>query len=473
MTRYQTTADEIAALIDAGTLKPGERLPSVRAASRSRGFGEMTIVKAYELLEARGYLVARPRSGYFVRRPQPALPATSRPAARATAVARSELIFEVLESIKQPTVVPLGSAFPSPLLFPLKALHASLNRSLRRLDPWRTVADLAPGNRELRRLIALRYALAGIAVDAEEIVITDGAMEALNLCLQAVTKPGDAVLIESPTFYVALQALERLHLRAVELPTDPVSGVDLDALATALQRHRPAACWLMPSFQNPLGATMPEARKQALVTMLASHGVPLIEDDVYAELHYSATRQKPAKAFDASGNVLHCASFSKCLAPGYRIGWAMPGRHVAQVQRLKLGTTLSAALPSQLALADYLAGGHYERHLRRLRETLRIERDAMSAAVREFFPEGTRLTRPEGGYFLWVALPAAVDTRRLQRQAIAEQIAIAPGALFSARDAFESCLRLNYGHPEDRRVNRALRRLGQLAAQQMAAAERL
>jgi DNA-binding transcriptional MocR family regulator len=467
MTRYKTVADELAALIHAGTLKPGERLPSVREASRSRGLGEMTVVKAYHLLEARGYLVARPRSGYYVHRPQPALPAISRPAPRPTAVARSELIFEVLESIRQPAVVPLGSAFPSPLLFPLKALHASLNRSLRRLDPWRTVADLSPGNPELRRLIALRYALAGIQVDAEDIVITDGAMEALNLCLQAVTRPGDSVLIESPTFYVALQALERLHLRAIELPTDPVSGVDLDALAAALQRHRPAACWLMPSFQNPLGATMPEERKRALVRLLAEHGVPLIEDDVYGELHYSAARQRPAKAFDTAGEVLHCSSFSKCLAPGYRIGWALPGRHLARVQRLKLGTTLSAAVPSQLALADYLGSGHYERHLRTLRKTLQIERDAMSNAVREFFPEGTRVSRPEGGYFLWVELPQGIDTRRLQQQAIAEQISIAPGALFSARDAFASCLRLNYGHPDDRRVNRALRRLGQLAAEQL------
>lgn len=468
MTLYKAYADEVAALIDAGALKPGQRMPSVREASRHRGLSVVTMLKAYHLLEARGRIVARERSGYFVSsqpRLNPLAPAISQPQAASTTVEKADLIFDVIEAVKQRNVVPLGSAFPSPQLFPFPRLYRSLCRGVRELDPWQTVSALSPGNAELRRQIALRYHIDGLDIGADDLVVTDGAMEALNLCLQAVTRPGDTVVIESPTFYVALQALERLGLRAVEVATHADEGIDLDALAQVLQTQKPAACWLMTSFQNPLGALMPNDKKQQLVELLEQHGVPLIEDDVYGELHYSATRPPPAKAYDNSGNVLHCASFSKCLAPGYRVGWAAPGRYLASVQRLKLSTTLSTALPSQLALADYLSEAGYDRHLRQLRSALHAQRDAVIDAVREFFPAGTRVTRPQGGYFLWVELPRGTDALRLHKLALAQRISLAPGAIFSARDDFSHCIRLNYGHPDDRRINKALRTLGKLAAQ--------
>ncbi|HKY93413.1 MAG TPA: PLP-dependent aminotransferase family protein [Nevskiaceae bacterium] len=466
MTLYRRYAAELESLIATAALKPGERLDSVREASRRRGFSEATVVKAYHLLETKGLIETRERSGTFVcaRRfdevPQPAI---SRPSPRSTSVDKSDLIFEVLDSARKPAVVPLGSAFPSPLLFPLARLQRSLARGMRDLDPWRTVTDLTQGSLELRRLLAVRYRRDGIDVSPDELVITDGAMEALSLSLQAVTKPGDAVIIESPTFYVALQALERLGCKAIEAPTHPRDGVDVDALAALLARQRPAACWLMPTFQNPLGALMPPAAKRALVELLARHRVPLIEDDVYGELYYGERRPPPAKAFDRTGNVLHCGSFSKCLAPGYRVGWVAAGPRATTVQKLKLGSTLTAALPSQLALVDYLKGGGYDRHLRQLREAFRSQRDAMIAAIRDAFPAGTRITRPEGGYFLWVELPRGIDALALHRAALAESISVAPGALFSVRDRFANCLRINYGHPEDVRINRALRRLGALA----------
>lgn len=466
MTLYRTYAAEVEALIATGALRPGERIDSVREASRRRGLAESTIVHAYSLLEAQGLIETRARSGTFVterRRERFPLPDVSRPSSRSTSVDRSDLIFEVLDSVRKTTVVPLGSAFPSPLLFPLARLQQSLARAVRDLDPWRTVTDLTPGSAELRRLIAVRYRRDGIDVAPDDLVITDGAMEALGLSLQSVTKPGDSVIIESPTFYVALQTLERLGCKAIEAPTHPGEGVDVEAVEALIARHGPAACWLMPTFQNPLGALMPEARKRQLVELLAERKVPLIEDDVYGELYYGERRPPPAKAFDRTGNVLHCASFSKCLAPGYRIGWVAAGPRARAIQKLKLGSTLTAPLPSQVALADYLAGGSFDRHLRKLRPAFREHRDAMIEAILEFFPKGTRVTRPEGGYFLWVELPRGIDTLALQRAALAQDISIAPGALFSVRDRFSSCLRLNFGHPDDRRVNRALRRIGAMA----------
>jgi len=464
--RYEVYAQEIATLIRAGTLRAGDRLPSVRQACASRGISPSTVFEAYYLLEAQGRIEARPRSGYYVRaQPAPAQPepGTALPAPHSTQVAISDLVFEVLESTRDQAVVPLGSAFPSPALFPLDKLARCLTPAMRARGPEELVEDLTQGNLALRRQIGLRYGREGASVNPAEITITHGAMEALNLCLQVLTRPGDVVAVESPAFYGALQALERLQLRAVEVATHPRDGVDLDSLAEVLQRHPVKACWFMPRFQNPLGSLMPEARKEAMVALLARHDVPLIEDDVYGELHFGLGRPRPAKAFDRAGLVLHCSSFSKCLAPGYRVGWAAAGRFAQAMQRLKLMTTLATSIPSQLALVHYLQGGAYERHLRQLRQTLAAQQAVALEAIAAHFPAGTRVTRPEGGYFLWVELPQPFDALQLHRLALAQRISIAPGHVFSADRRFGHCLRINYGLPDASRLRDALRTLGQLA----------
>ncbi len=501
MKLYEALADEIESMIAGGLLRAGERLPSVRQQRARRGISPATVFQAYDLLQARGAIVSRPRSGYYVAHPvdgtaadgagcgllggadsgggdgdgdvcaparaRPQEPETSRPGSGSTTVDVSELVFDVLAAGRARDIVPFGSAFPSPLLFPLQKLARAAAGSLRSIDPWSTVADLPPGNAELRRQIALRYQLDGVAVASDDIVITNGALEALNLCLQAVARPGDTVLIESPSFYAGLQALERLELKAVELPTHPRDGVDLAALAEVLERHRPKACWLMTSFQNPLGSLMPPEKKRALVALLTAHQVPLIEDDVYGELYFGAQRPALAKRYDSDGLVMHCSSFSKCLAPGFRVGWAAPGRYARTVERLKLMTSLAAAMPSQLALAAYLGQGGYDRHLRQLRAALARQQAAMLAAVAAHFPPGTRVTHPQGGYFLWLVLPDGVDALALHRSALAHGIGIAPGPIFSAKRAFRNCLRLNYGHPWDASHEAAMATLGRLAAQQL------
>ena len=472
MKRYERHADAIAQLIHSGALRPGDRVPSVREASRTRGISPSTVFEAYYLLEAQGLIHARPRSGYYVsaRLPaaeaRPAEPLPSQPAATSTGVAISDLVFEVLGQARDRDLVPLGSAFPGLELFPLERLARCLASGMRRLDPWSIVQSLPPGDERLRQQIALRYGLHGMGVDAQEIIITNGAMEALNLCLEAVTQPGDIVVVESPTFYAALQALERLNLQALEVATHPRDGIDLAALAEALERHPPQrvkACWLMPSFQNPLGSLMPEHSKRALVALLARHQVPLIEDDVYGELHFAPHRPPPAQAFDAEGLVMHCSSFSKSLAPGYRVGWVAAGRFATRVQRLKLMTTLSAATPSQQALSEYLAQGGYDRHLRQLRRSLAQQQHTALAAIARHFPPGTRVSRPEGGYFLWVELPPQVDALELHRLALRQGISLAPGQLFSADQRFAHCVRINYGHPAQDRFEAALETLGGLA----------
>ncbi len=464
-TRYQRYAGELAALIRSGELAAGARLPSVREASRQRRISPSTVFEAYYLLQARGLIESRPRSGFFVRADATSRPPPKAPPARTQPVEVSKLVFEVLEATRRPGLVPLGSAFPGPELFPLRQLARALSASMGRLEPTSMVLDLPPGHERLRQQIALRYGLSGSRVSADEIVITNGAMEALTLSLQAVTSPGDAVAVESPAFYAALQALERLRLRAIEIPCDPVRGLDLQALADALRRHPVKACWFMPTFHNPTGSTLDEAGRRELMRLLDAHEVPLIEDDVYAELYYGTHPPPPVKALDRRGLVMHCGSFSKCLAPGYRVGWVAAGRQAEAITRAKAMTTLSTPVPSQHALSHYLEGGGYERHLRKLRRTLARQYDQAARLAARYFPPGTRLGVPAGGYFLWVQFPQGVDALELQRAALDRGINLAPGQIFSATQQFGNCVRLNFGHPRDPRFEPALREIGALAAQ--------
>jgi DNA-binding transcriptional MocR family regulator len=463
--KYELLARDLEELVSSGTFKPGERLPSVRELVANRGLSPSTVFEAYYLLEARGVVEARSRAGYFAR-PRAATreePGVARPATGSRKVAVSELVLDVLGSVRDRDVLPLGSAFPSPTLFPLEKLARGMAAAMRRLEPERLLQDLTPGNEELRRQLALRYVSNGMVAGTDEIVLTSGAMEALNLCLQAVTRPGDAVAIESPAFYGCLQALERLQLKAVEVATHPRLGVQLDSLANALERHDVKACWLMPSLQNPLGASMPPEQKRQLVELITRHRVPLVEDDVYAELHFGMKRPSPAKAFDRQGWVMHCSSFSKSLAPGYRLGWVAAGRFAREVERLKLLSTISVAVPSQVAILEFLRHGGFDKHLRQLRSTLAAQQAIALRCVAKHFPAGSRVTQPEGGYFLWVELPEWVDALDLHRLALSHRISTAPGHLFSADRRFRHHVRLNYGHPSPAQLEAGLKTLGKLA----------
>lgn len=464
MKLYRQYASEIAALIAAGQLRPGDRLPSVREARARRGISASTVFQAYQLLERDGLVVTRPQSGFYVNLPLAVrAPSASTPAGDAAAeVQVSELVFQVLGQVRARGTAPLGSAFPGPELFPLNQLARAASAGLNALDAGAIVEHLSPGHPRLIEQIALRYRMEGIAVDTDEIVVTNGALEALNAALQLLTRPGDTVIVESPSFYASLQAIERLGLKALPVATSPITGIDLDALEVVLARERIAACWLMPSFQNPTGALMPDAHRRDLVELLARHAVPLIEDDVYGELYFGTQRPKPAKSHDRQGLVLHCSSFSKSLAPGYRIGWVAAGRHAQALQRHTLMTTLSASLPAQTALIQYLQLGGFDRHLRRLRGVLHERMSVASNLIEATFPAGTRVTRPRGGYFLWAELPRGSDAMQLHAAALRVRIGIAPGHLFSPDARFSNCVRINVGHAESV-VIPALRRLGELA----------
>ncbi|MBR8236210.1 PLP-dependent aminotransferase family protein [Burkholderia sp. AU42008] len=474
MKRYAVLAQTIADAIRRGDLTPGARIPTVRAACRAYRVSPSTVFRAYYALESEGLIVARARSGYFVANVADKHVRFNRDPPRKPGAAQNDVaeagdddaLFRLLDSLKCDDIVPLGSAFASYSLFPMSSLWRHVASAARHMDRTKLLEGLPPGNEALRRQIALRYLNAGASLPLEEIVITTGATEALTLSLQALTRPGDIVAIERPAFHAVLQAVQCLHLKAVEIPVDPRTGLDLDALAEALDTHPVRACWFMTSFHNPTGATLTDERKRVLIDLLASRGVPLIEDDVYGELQFGTAPTRPAKLYDDRGLVLHCGSFSKCLAPGFRIGWVAAGRFVRQIRQARGASAPAADVPAQMAISSYLRDGAYDRFLRKLRRNLAAHQAQMLSAVRAYFPTDTEVFAPRGGYFLWIELPPHMDAMHLFGEAMENGVSIAPGPIFSATGGFRRYLRLNYGRPWTPAVERALETLGTLAARQ-------
>lgn len=468
---YESVADDISALIHSGTLVPGERVPSVRRLSRQRRVSISTVLQAYTVLENRGLIEARPQSGYYVRQQaHPASePAVSKPPRSPQLVGVHALVSRILEDGRRPDVVRLDTAIPSAELVPTAKLQRMVSTVARRQPQCMATYAFPPGREELRRQIALRARDWGVSLTADEIVITNGCIEAVNLCLRAVAKAGDVIALESPTFFGLLQIIESLGMKALEIPTHPRDGISLDALQLALERERIGACLLMPNVSNPLGSTMPERNKKRLVKMLAGRDVPLIEDAVYADLAFGAP-PLAAKAFDRTGNIMLCSSFTKTFAPGFRVGWVAPGRYFPQVQMLKFISSVGVSDLLQLAIAEFLENGGHDRLMRTLRRTYAHQMELVKHAIARHFPQETKVTRPGGGFVLWVEMPEGVDSIELHRQALKEAIGLAPGPMFSASNRYRNFVRVNCGLPWSARVERALMRVGELARQQIARA---
>jgi DNA-binding transcriptional MocR family regulator len=463
---YEQVVEKIAGLIGERVLRPGDRIPSIRRLSFQMDVSISTVLQAYLLLESRGLIEARPQSGYYVKlrfEKLPPEPKTSSPSASATPVGVGELVARIRAATRDPEIVPFGGAIPSYDLLPVRQLNRAMAAIGRRGGSAAMNYDFPPGNEALRRQIARRSLDWGCHLSVDDTVTMCGAMEAVNLCLRAVAKPGDNIVIESPTFYGILEAIESLGMRALEIATHPREGIDLEALEYALKRNRVSACVMVPNFSNPLGSCMPDKNKKALVAMLRQREIPLIEDDIYGDLYFGPNRPKTVKAFDKDGLVLLCSSFSKTLAPGYRVGWTAPGRFKAQVERLKFMTTLATATLPQMTIAQFLESGGYERHLRKLRKSLATQVQLVSLAISRHFPEGTRVTRPLGGFVLWVELPKSVNSLELHRKALQEKISIAPGPIFSAKQKYQNFIRLSCGQPWSDRLEQAIITLGRLA----------
>jgi DNA-binding transcriptional MocR family regulator len=469
--RYEELAGYITTLVDNGTLRPGVRVPSLREIGRQRRASISTALRAYRLLEDRGIIQARPRSGYVVAKAGPIalpVPTPSRPAGKPVKVAVSSVVLKLLEHASDSRLVPLGCAIPSSELLAAGNLDRFLARAARVKGSEYNTYTVPKGDLRLRQEIARRSLRWGQVVSPEDIAITCGCTEALTLALRCVAKAGDTIAVESPTYFGMLQAAEALDLKVLELPTDPKTGLDPAVVERALQGRAIKACLISSSFNNPLGCTMREDNKLALLDLLVRHKVPLIEDDIYGDIYFGKDRPLPFMALDRHDNTIYCSSFSKTVAPGYRVGWIVSGPHMQTLLQAKFAMTLCGPALPQAALADFLCSGGYDSHLRRIRRTFEDNLHQMVRTIGKVFPAGTRVSQPAGGFVLWVELPDAISTRTLFYQALEKGVCFAPGDVFSATDRYGHCLRLSCGHTWDERIENGLRTLGALACRAVA-----
>jgi DNA-binding transcriptional MocR family regulator len=464
---YEQVAERINFLIEQGSLRPGDRVPSIRSLSRQLQVSINTVKEAYVLLEDRQRLEAKPQSGFYVRARLSELSLEPHPVksiAQPAEVNLSNVYSMVMRDMLNPQLLQLGIASPNHELLPMSKLNNMLAREVKRLPRQAISYEFPPGNLRLRQQIAQRLLHSGCTLSPDQIVITSGCAEAVALSLQAVCKPGDTIAIETPFYFNFLQLIKEMGLKTLEIPASPRGGISLEALDYALQRHpqEVKACLVISNFNNPLGSVMADEDKEKIVTLLAQHQVPLIEDDIYGDLAFSSNRPKVCKAFDKSDNVLLCSSFSKTLAPGYRVGWIAAGRYQNQIEIGKMISAIATASPPQQAVAEFLANGGYDRHLRTLTRNYAKNVAGMTASISEHFPTGTKVSQPAGGHVLWVEMPERVDSLTLYRQAKQQGIAIAPGQIFSQAGKFRNYIRLNAAY-WNIHVEAAIATLGKLA----------
>ncbi|MHC8404046.1 aminotransferase-like domain-containing protein [Pseudomonas sp. TMB3-21] len=468
---YRQLANHYLDAIRSGTLKTGERFPSIRLMMEKHAVSLSTAVQVCRELEDCGVLEARPRSGNYIRQPDTLIkPKTAPPPPldRDIYAGIHEQVSLVLRASQRATIkVNFASAYCAPELYPLKTLQDHMIKALRRAPAVLGTTGTTAGHIALRTVLARRALTAKTHLSAEQIVITHGATEAMNLALRAVTRPGDIVAVESPTFHGLLQIIESLNLRVKEVPTSAHAGINLFALEQLLNGpERIKALIVMPNLQNPLGSIMPDAHKARLVQLCAAYNTVLIEDDTYGELVDTDQPCSTLKHWDRTDNVIYCASLNKTLAPGLRLGWVSAGRWHARVEMLKHTQSRSCETLAQLAVSAFMSTPSYERYLRRLRKTLTRQREQMSAAILRYFPEGTRVTRPGGGTLLWVELPREYSSMALFHEALKAGIQISPGDIFSNDNRFNHFVRIGCGAPYSPKVDEALATLGQLLKHQ-------
>ncbi|GGB13214.1 aminotransferase-like domain-containing protein [Puia dinghuensis] len=463
---YLQVAEGLEKMIGDETLKIGDKLPSVRMLSEEYGISMGTAFQAYYHLEGKGLIESRPKSGYYVRfnlRRLPGLPHKAvEPEPVATEVSVAEMITNVFQRTSREDFVNFSVAAPPISLLPAAKLNKSLVHALRASRNHGLQYEHSQGNPGLRRQLALLAFHWGGKYAAEDVVVTAGCMEALVMCLKATTQPGDTVAIENPTYFGIYQVIESLGLKALEIAVDPLTGIDPQQLETLLQKFPIKACVFVPTFSNPMGSCMPDEKKKALVQLITRHQIPLIEDDIYGEMYFGRHRPRTCKSFDTEGWVLYCSSLSKSLAPGYRIGWIIPGRFTKRVIQLKMMHTVSGTTLTQEAIAHFLSIGRYEYHLKKLRKALHTQCLRYQQGILQYFPPDTKVSRPQGGFVLWVQLDRQLNAYRLYREALKHNVSVAPGQVFSAKGQFGNCLRLSYARPWDAEVEEALRILGSL-----------
>ncbi|HWV68734.1 PLP-dependent aminotransferase family protein [Chitinophaga sp.] len=442
--KYEEIAANIESKITGGQYLPGHRLPSVRTLKQQYRTSLSTIQSAYDELLLKGLVESAPRSGYYVSaRPAAAGKVATTPIVR-DPVFRSNLAVITSQNLQRSAISEFNVAAPGDLLLPQQLLLKTMQQVIREKGAALLKYYPANGSATLRESITKRAAHHNTRFQADELLITDGALQAVYIALAAVCEPGDVIAIESPCIFSVLEVIRVLRLRVVEIPVRPFTGFDVDALKEACAIHAFKAIVITPNFHNPTGVLLTDEQKQQLLRVAQTNNIPLIENDIYGELPFNGERPSTIRTFDNSGLVMTCSSFSKSLAPGIRLGWLSAGRFYRQAEQVRFAIGSSVSPVYQETMNKILEGSAYEKHLRIFRKQLAAQCTQSIKLIRECFPAGTEASRPEGGYHLWVRLPETLAMSSFYRFCEKAGVRFTPGSAFSFTDAYDHCFRLVY-----------------------------
>ncbi len=467
MNRYEELASKIEERIRNGLILTGQKLPSVRDYSLKEDVSPSTVVEAYELLRSRGLVESRHRSGFYVSAvPIARLDASKKSAAFIpnSRMNPDELIRALRLATHDPKIFPFGAASPLPDFFPTKALNRTIQKVLSDEPAMLTEYRFPPGSEALRDQIVSRYTKLGVKLNLESVVTTAGAIEAIGLALKAVARSGDVVAVETPCYFGILQLVRSLGYKILEIPLHPEFGLLPTSFEDALKKCKTLkALVTVSSFSNPLGSLVPEENKAQLVAMAEKFGVVIIEDDIYGDLFFEGKRPKIYKSFDKNETVITCGSFAKTLSPSFRVGYVCSKKYAFEIAFHKAASSSGVSALAEEALAVFLDMELYDKHLRFLRQSYKTLLAQYSQVILAHFPEGTKISRPQGGFVLWVQLPKGIDSRDVQRLALEQSISIAPGPIFSASNKdFVNFIRINGAIPWSGHSQRAIVKLGKI-----------
>ena len=459
MNKYQQIAQELENAIHQGVYCPGDKLPSIRSLALKLKVAKNTVIAALYLLESKNLVEAQPKSGFIIRStihnnpPEPPKFETISP----TTVQTPELLREIITKGAAFDIKPDETPEPENRL--ISKLYRLINKTMRKNSARNALYyDEPEGALVLREQITRHYSKLGVYLNHNQIAISGGCQHALFMALMATCKPGDNVVIESPGFYGVIQLLDELGLNAIEVPCNSLSGIDIAVLNQVVTEFDVRACVVTPAFSTPTGACMPDEAKQTLALLAEEYDFAVIEDDIYGDLGFQF-RPKPIKHFDNYNRVILCSSFSKSLSRELRVGWIAGARWHNTICRLKLVSLLAGNASAQVALAEFMASGDYQRYLKQRVRQLELNRNALLSTLQSQWPETIQYTSPSGGLCIWLKLSTKLDTVSLYHKALQQGIALTPGALFTSHNDFSNYLRLSFCHPLTESRAQALKNL--------------
>lgn len=464
-TLYGLIANDIEHRINSGLLKKGDKLPSLRTLCKQKSISMNTAIKAYNTLEDAGLIEPRPKSGYIVaytqHRPLRTLVKSTQPKVIKRANNMNEIMNSMMENFDM-TETRLSSALLSPQFVPIDKLNYSIRKACKKLNNS-GVSYNSKESPTLKTQISKRALLWNGALQADDIISTAGSIDALSFCLMTLTEKGDTIAVESPVWFGILRLAHTLGLNVIEIPTNPVYGIEVGALEKQMKQNKIKLCILISNFSNPLGCCIPEENKKAIVTLAEHYNVPIIEDDVYSDLFFGEKRPLNCKTFDESGIVLWIGSFSKTLVSGYRVGWLAPGKFKSEIEKTKLFHTLYTGTILHEAVGLFLESGGYEQYLKKVRTVLNNNCKNLQHCIHDYFPHETAFTNPQGGMNLWIEFSQDFDALELYNKAVQNKISITPGRIYTLQNQYNNCIKLSFGMKWNDTTEKSFIKLGKIA----------